>query len=133
MKNPQDLLESIPGIGERTIAMFLAYRIDPSRLNKARQASAFSGLDPGQHVSGSSVRGRQRMSKAGHALLRKSLYMPTMSALYKTDRGKRFKDRLMDAGKQPKLIIGAMMRKLIHVAFGVFRSKKPFNPALHVV
>lgn len=133
MKDRSDLLESIPGIGERTIAMLLAYRIDPCHFSNARQAAAFAGLDPRQHVSGSSVRGKPRMSKIGHSLLRKSLYMPAMVAIYKTDWGKCFRKRLAASGKAPKLIIGAMMRKLIHVAFGVLRSKQPFNPALHVV
>jgi hypothetical protein len=39
--------------------------------------------------------------------------------------------RLKAAGKPPKLIIGAMMRKLIHVAYGVIKSNKPFDPTLH--
>jgi len=50
---------------------------------------------------------------------------------HKTAWGKRFRERLAAAGKPPKLIIGAMMRKLIHVAFGVLKSKKLFNPELH--
>jgi len=133
MKDRSDLLDSIPGIGERTIAMLLAYRIDPCRFGNARKAAAFLGLDPKHHVSGSSVRGKTRMSKIGHCLLRKSLYMPAMVTLYRTDWGKRFRERLAASGKAPKLIIGAMMRKLIHVAFGVLRSKQPFNPALHGV
>ena len=49
----------------------------------------------------------------------------------KTDWGKRFKDRLAASGKPAKLIIGAMMRKLLHVAFGVLKSEKKFDPALH--
>jgi len=57
--------------------------------------------------------------------------MPAMVTLYKTDWGKRFRQRLAAAGKPPKLIIGAMMRKLIHVAFGVLKSQKNFNSALH--
>ena len=39
--------------------------------------------------------------------------------------------RLAASGKPPKLIIGAMMRKLIHVAYGVLKSEKCFDPALH--
>jgi len=54
-----------------------------------------------------------------------------MVTLYKTAWGKRFKDRLTGAGKLPKLIIGAMMRKLVHVAFGVLKSGNTFDPALH--
>jgi len=70
------------------------------------------------------------MSKIGHAFLREALYMPAMVTLY-TDWGKRFRSRLAAAGKPPKLIIGAMMRKLIHVAFGVLKSGKNFDPTLH--
>jgi transposase len=57
--------------------------------------------------------------------------MPASVTLYKTEWGKHFKDRLAVSGKPPKLIIGAMMRKLIHVAFGVLKSQQPFNPCLH--
>lgn len=127
MKNKQELLDSIPGVGERTIALLLAFCLHPGRFANARQAAAFAGLDPRQHESGSSVRGKPRMSKLGHAFLRKALYMPAMVTLYKTDWGQRFRQRLAAAGKPPKLIIGAMMRKLVHVAFGVLKSAKPFN------
>jgi transposase len=58
-------------------------------------------------------------------------YLAAMVALYKTVWGKQFKGRLALSGKPPKLIIGAMMRKLIHVAFGVLKSQQPFNPVLH--
>lgn len=56
--------------------------------------------------------------------------MPAMVALYKTAWGIRFRERLA-AGKPPKLIIGAMMRKLVHVTFGVLKSGKAFDPALY--
>lgn len=130
MKNKQALLDSIPGVGERTIALLLAFCMHPGRFANARQAAAFAGLDPRQHESGSSVKGKPRMSKVGHAFLRKALYMPAMVALYKTDWGRLFRERLAASGKPPKLIIGAMMRKLVHVAFGVLKSGKTFNPTL---
>lgn len=130
MKNKQALLDSIPGVGERTIALLLAFCMHPGRFANARQVAAFAGLDPRQHESGSSVRGKPRMSKIGHAFLRKALYMPAMVTLYKTDWGRRFRERLAASGKPPKLIIGAMMRKLVHVAFGVLKSGKSFNPTL---
>ena len=132
LKDKQALLDSIPGLGERTIATLLAFYANFERFdNNARQAVAFAGLDPRQHESGSSVKGRPRLSKIGHAFLRKALYMPAMVALYKTAWGKRFRERLAVSGKPPKLIIGAMMRKLVHVVFGVLKSGKMFNPALH--
>lgn len=130
MRGKQELLESIPGIGERTIATLLAYSMHPGRFENARQAAAFAGLDPRQHQSGSSVQGKPRMSKVGHSFLRKALYMPAIVALHKTSWGKQFRDRLAASGKAPKLIIGAMMRKLVHVAYGVLKSGRTFEPSL---
>ena len=131
LKDKQALLDSIPGLGERTIAILLAFYADLERFGNARQAAAFAGLDPHHHESGTSVKMKPRMSKVGHAFLRKSLYMPAMVALYKTAWGIRFRERLAATGKPPKLIIGAMMRKFVHVAFGVLKPGKTFNPALH--
>ena len=130
MKGKHELLESIPGVGERTIATLLAYSIHPGRFENARQAAAFAGLDPRQHQSGSSVLGKPRMSKVGHSFLRKALYMPAIVTLHKTAWGKQFRDRLAASGKAPKLIIGAMMRKLVHVAFGVLKSGRTFEMSL---
>lgn len=131
LRGQRDLLASIPGLGERTIAVLLAYGVNSERFDTARQFVAFGGLSPKLHESGSSVRGRPRLSKVGHAFLRRALYMPAMVTLYRTAWGQRFRQRLADHGKAPKLIIGAMMRKLAQVAFGVLKSGKPFDPTLH--
>ncbi len=116
---------------ESVDSLVLSFYANLDRFANARQAAAFAGLDPRHHESGSSVKGKPSMSKIGHAFLRKALYMPAMVTLYKTDWGKQFRARLASSGKPPKLIIGAMMRKLIHVAFGVLKSGKCFNSALH--
>lgn len=125
------LLESIPGIGTRTAAALLAYYADIDRFDNCRQAVAFAGADPRLHESGHSVKLRTRMSKVGHAFLRKALYMPAVVATSRTAWGKIFRDRLRKAGKAKMVVVGAMMRKLIQVAFGVLRSGKPFDPSLH--
>ena len=130
MRGKQELLESVPGLGERTIATLLAYSMHPGRFENARQAAAFAGLDPRQNQSGTSVLGKPRMSKVGHSFLRKALYMPAIVALHKTSWGKQFRDRLAASGKAPKLIIGAMMRKLVHVAYGVLKSGRTFEASL---
>jgi transposase len=131
LRRKRELLDSVPGLGERTISTLLAFYAEPTRFDNARQCAAFAGLNPRQQLSGSSVHGKARLSKVGHALLRKALYMPAMVTLYKTAWGRVFRARLTQAGKSPMLIIGAMMRKLIHVAYGVLKSGQPFNPALH--
>jgi len=131
LKDKHRLLDSIPGLGERTTAVLLAFLAEPARFGNARQVAAFAGLDPRQHESGSSVRGKPRLSKVGHSFLRKALYMPAMVALYRTDWGKLFRERLAARGKPPMLIIGAMMRKLVQVSYGVLKSGQTFQPELH--
>lgn len=132
LKEQRALLDSVPGLGDKTIPVLLSYYGGAPRFDNAREAAAFAGLDPRQHESGSSVRGKPRLSKVGHAPLRRALYMPAMVATTRTVWGRAFRDRLAAAGKPPMLILGAMMRKLVHVAFGVLKSGKPFNPALHI-
>lgn len=131
LKQQAALLGSIPGLGEKSIPVLLAYYGGPPRFANARQAAAFAGLDPRQHQSGSSIKAKPRLSKVGHTLLRKALYMPAMTALSRTAWGKAFKQRLSTAAKAPMVIIGAMMRKLVHVAYGVLKSGLPFDPRKH--
>jgi transposase len=131
LKEQRDLLDSVPGLGDKTIPVLLSFYGGPRRFDTARQAAAFAGLDPRQHESGSSVKAKPRLSKVGHAALRKALYMPAMVTLTRTAWGRAFRERLAATGKPPMVIIGAMMRKLVHVAFGVLKSGQPFNPALH--
>lgn len=131
LRRKRDLLDSIPGLGERTIAVLLAYGLAQQRFSTARQFVAFAGLSPRLQESGSSIHAKPRLSKVGHAFLRRALYMPAMVTLYRTAWGRCFRERLAAHGKPPKLIIGAMMRKLAQVAFGVIRSGLPFNQALH--
>src|SRR5690606_12610585 len=107
LRGRRDLLDSVPGLGERTIAVLLAYCAQ-TQFDSARQFVAFAGLSVRLHESGTSVRIKPRLSKVGHAFLRRALYMPAMVTLYKTDWGAQFRDRLAAHGKPPKLIIGAM-------------------------
>ena len=131
LKAKKELLDSVPGLGDKTIAVLLSYIGEQDKFMKAKQVGAYAGLDVRHYQSGSSINGKPSLSKVGHATLRKSLYMPAMVALYKTTWGKIFAKRLGANGKKGKVLIGAMMRKLLYVAFGVLKSVKPFNPTLH--
>lgn len=131
LRQQRDLLASIPGVGDKTIATILSHYGGELRFEKTRQAIAFAGLDTQLHESGSSVRGKPRMSKKGHSHIRRALYMPAVVAMTRTAWGRTFANRLLAAGKPKKLVLGALMRKLVAIAYGVLKSGTPFNPALH--
>jgi transposase len=129
LKGQAKLLESIPGIGATTAALLLAELGDISHFVNARQVAAFAGLVPCIRESGTSVRGRSRLSKVGSPRLRKSLYFPAITALRFNPLIKAQGKRLSANGKSKMLIIGAAMRKLLHLAYGVLKSQQPFDPA----
>ena len=128
LKQQRDLLNSIPGIGDLTATRLLAEIVDINQYQSARQVAAFAGLVPKHRESGSSVRGRSKLCKVGTARLRKALYFPALVATQHNPIIKALSERLRDGGKCPMVIIGAAMRKLIRITFGVLKSGKPFDP-----
>jgi transposase len=130
LREQRELLVSIPGIGETTAAKLLAEMLDVKLYQSARQLAAFAGLVPRLHESGSSIKRKARLSKAGAPRLRKALYFPAIAAIKYNPYIKAMSVRLKERGKCPMQIIGAAMRKLVHIAYGVLKSGKPFDPAL---
>jgi transposase len=127
LKHKRDLLASIKGIGKLTAAVLLAELGDMSNFSDVRQAVAFCGLSPRNRESGKSVHGRAKMCKQGSVRLRKALYMPAIVARQHNPIIKAFCDRLAQRGLCKMAVIGAAMRKLVHLAYGVLRSGCPFD------
>jgi transposase len=130
LKQQSELLNSIPGIADTTVAVLLAEVPDIKRYRSARQVAAFAGLVPRERQSGSSVKGRVRLSKIGNARLRKALYFPAITALRCSPFFQHWADGLRQRGKSKMSVIGAVMRKLIHIVYGVLKSGRPFDPEL---
>jgi transposase len=129
LKEDKELLLSIPGIGDTTAAVFLAEVQDVSRFSQARQLDAYAGLTPGQRESGSSVHGRPHLVKWGNAQLRTAYYMPALSAYRWNPVIAALHQRMQDRGKSRMTIVVACMRKLLHLCYGVLKTRKPFDPA----
>ncbi len=128
LKEQSDLLDSIPGIGETTAALLLAEIVNIKQYTSARQVAAYAGLVPRERRSGNSVRGRACLSKIGNARLHKALYFPAITALRSSDFFKAWANPLRERRKSKMTVIGAAMRKLIHLAYGVLKTGKPFDP-----
>jgi transposase len=130
LRGQRDLLVSIPGIGATTAAKLLGELMDVKLYESARQLAAFAGLAPRLHESGSSVKKRAKLSKVGAPRLRKALYFPAIVAIKHNPYIKELSARLKRRGKCPMQIIGAAMRKLVHLAYGVLKSGRPFDPEM---
>ena len=128
LKPRKEWLDSSPGIGKATIPHILAELDDLEKFNHVRQMVAFIGLAPKETLSGSSIKGKPRLCKIGHVRLRKALYMPALVSIQCNPVMIAFYNRLKEKGKNGKVIVCAIMRKLVHIIFGVLKSGKEYDP-----
>jgi transposase len=128
LKKRRDLLTSIPGIADATAAQILAEAPQLDQFRNAGAVAAFAGLSPRLRQSGSSVRSKGHLCKTGNARLRKALFLPALAAMRFNPLLKTFADRLRAAGKPKMVIVGAVMRKLLVLAYGVLKSGREFSP-----
>lgn len=127
LRGKRELLLSIPGVGDR-VSQHMTALLASHRFETAEQLAAYLGLVPVEWRSGSSIKGRPHLSKAGPAYLRKLLYMPAVVALRHNPHIRALYERLIKQGKHKMAAIGAAMRKLAHLCFGVVHSGKPYSP-----
>lgn len=125
LKRDAELLKTIKGVGERTARMLLLVAL--RRFTNARQAVAFVGLAPDPHESGT-MRQRARLSKIGSKRLRTALYFPALAAARHDPAFRALRERLEAKGKRGLVVVSAVMRKLVCVAFGVLKSGVAYDP-----
>ncbi|WP_119072579.1 IS110 family transposase [Aggregatilinea lenta] len=129
LKRDRELLVSIPGLSDLSASLLLAEVPDLRAFGSARQLVAFAGLNPQQRTSGSSVRGQTPLSKMGSPTLRRVLYMPALAAQRFNPILAPWAAQLKARGKSKMETLGAVMRKLLVLAYGVLKSGQPFDPA----
>jgi transposase len=130
LSRDHQLLCTIKAIGSLTAEFLLAEMARPGQVERAHQAAARAGLTPRRELSGTSVRRNKGRGKEGNRYLRKALYMPALVAIKHNAPLRHFASRLRAAGKPKMSVVCAVMRKLIHIAFGVLKHQKPFNSSL---
>ena len=121
------LLCSIKGIAHATASLLLA-EINIADFDCASQLAAYIGITPQQFQSGTSVNKRASISKQGNARLRAGLYMPAIVAKRWNLPCRTFAQRLEDKQKHAKVIVIAVMRKLVRQIYAILKSRVPFDP-----
>ncbi len=121
------LLKSIPGMGEKT-ALFLLVSTDGfSKFERAGQLCSYVGITPTIRESGSSVRGRSRISKVGNKKLRNLLFLCAFSACKYNKACREIYERIVAKGKSKKLALIAVANKLLKQAFAIVKSGRPYD------
>lgn len=127
LKRQCELLETIPGVGRHTAARLLAEISGMGDYERARQVVAQAGLAPRVHESGTSVKRRAGLSKAGRRRAREALYFPALVAWKHNPVVRALCERLLARGKPKMVVVGAAMRKLLVLCYGVLKSGRPFD------
>lgn len=126
------LLNSIPGIGKKTIAPLLAFIGEPERFSSTKQAASLAGLAPRHYESGSSVKGQSRIGRGGDSRIRHALFMPAVAIGFgRYAKFGEYVKRLEQRGKRRKVIVIALMRKLLTIACAVLKSGVPYDSSYH--
>ena len=126
------LLRTIPGIGVMTACWLVLATLNFTTCEDAAALANYAGLAPLEYSSGTSIRGRPQIGHSGQARLRTMLFMATLTAARYNPVIKVFYQRLREEKHKPsKVARCACARKLIHLAFGIIKSRKPFEPDYH--
>lgn len=120
------LLKSIPGIGDKTALMLLVFTDGFHRFESSKELCSYAGITPVIRQSGSSVKGRPRMSKMGNPKLRNLLFMCSFNACKYNKACKDLFDRIVAKGKSKKLALIAVCNKLLKQAFSIVKNGVPY-------
>lgn len=121
------LLKTIPGIGNKTALMLLVLTDGFHRFESAKELCSYAGITPIIRQSGTSVKGRPRISKMGNPKLRNLLFMCSFNACKYNRACKALYDRIIAKGKSKKLALIAVCNKLLKQAFSIVKNGIPYN------
>lgn len=126
LKGNRALLESIPGVGKVVSRLMLSV-IHSRDFTSARQVAAYLGVIP-KLVESGAFKGRSALSKKGPASVRARVYMAAIVASQWNPDIVAMKQRLLANGKSKMQAIGAAMRKLVHICYGVINTQTEYSP-----
>ena len=118
---------SLPGVGLLTAATVLGETNGFELIRNKRQLSSYAGLDVKEKQSGTSVKGKPRISKKGNKYLRKAMHLPALAAIRWDERFKAVFVRLVSKhGIKMKAVV-AIQRKLLEMIFIIYKTNKPYD------
>lgn len=128
MQNDYNNILSISGVGNHTAIVLLYHFLHYSSANQ-KQIVSLAGLDPVESTSGTSVKRKSKISKAGSKICRSSLFMAAMSASKNNPQLISFYKRLEEKGKAKYCIYTAIMRKIIVLAYSLYKNNQRYDMA----
>ncbi len=127
VKENVEKIISIPGVGKLTAAIILAETNGFELIRNKRQLASYAGFDVKEKQSGTSVKGKPRISKKGNKHLRKAMHLPALSAIKHDERFKAIFARIVSKqGIKMKAAV-AVQRKLLEMAYTLYKTNTTYN------
>jgi transposase len=127
VKNKVELITTIPGVGSLTAVTVLAETNGFELIRNKKQLTSYAGLDVKEKQSGTSVKGKPKISKKGNKFLRKSMHLPALAAIGHDERFKAVFARLVSRhGIKMKAAV-AVQRKLLELIYIIFKTEKKYD------
>lgn len=121
------LLMSVPGIGRIIALNMIVYTHNFQRFDEARSFSCYCGVAPFTHQSGSSIRGRNRVSHYANKSMKSLIHMGALSAVKSDPVLRQYYQGKVEQGKNKMCVLNAVRNKLIHRCFAVIRQQSPYE------
>lgn len=118
---------SVPGVGKITGLYMIVASGEFERIKEAKQFACYAGVAPFEHQSGTSIRGRSRVSRMANMTMKKLLHLAAMSAIQWCDELKAYYRRKVAQGKNKMAVINAVRNKLITRVFACIKHQKQYE------
>jgi transposase len=125
-------LKSIPGVGDKTASTIIAYYGEFESFSTAKQAASYAGINPNPRQSGTSVNRCSNISKRGHSIIRKALYMCALSLVRCNPEYKAYYESMLARGKAKKKALVAVANKILRQIFAVIKYQRQWTPYYHL-
>jgi transposase len=122
-----DQATSVPGIGKVTALHMIVATGEFERIKEAKQFACYSGVAPFEHTSGTSIRGRTRVSRMANMTMKRLLHMAAMSAIQSCQELREFYLRKVAEGKNKMSVINAVRNKLIGRVFACIHNQRLYQ------
>ncbi|MGB0930555.1 MAG: transposase, partial [Chitinophagales bacterium] len=126
LKKNYELIQSVPGIGAVIAAYIVIYTENFTKFADARKFASYCGIAPYEYESGSSIKGKTKISSFGYKRLKSLLFMGAMSASKNCPELHLYYKRRLKVGKKPMDVFNAIKNKMIHRVFAVIRRQSPY-------
>lgn len=128
LKEEIDRITTIRGVGRLTAVIVLAETNGFELIRNKKQLTSYAGLDVREKTSGTSVKGKARISKKGNRNIRRAMHLPALSAIKHDEKFKGIYARLVSKDGIKMKGVVAVQRKILELIYTLYKNKTDYQP-----